>query len=241
MENTVNPLLIEWMRNWELDKNLIYKKAAESQAIFVRDEIARHLLRVPVFVVSTHTSKSCLLPVYSFVMNNGINVIMRENFYGWVVSLKANHRFSLPEDLVHGDGGDNPSLSECYCEGFEYSWVHAYGVNQITETTVRVDSDYELYTLFYQLNKIDNPFVTDVPKYSKGLITLGVTAALEHHPDCSIYDVFSASAAAANFYGDNVDEFAQLIADSPELNNIFIKEYDSFCFSEKTYRNFRRL
>ena len=31
--------LLYWMRKWELDDNLIYKKASESQACWVRDKI----------------------------------------------------------------------------------------------------------------------------------------------------------------------------------------------------------
>ena len=60
----MNKLLIEFMRENELDDNLNYKKAAERQMAFVRDKIGMYLTHSPIFVLSTHMSKSCLLPVY---------------------------------------------------------------------------------------------------------------------------------------------------------------------------------
>lgn len=73
----MNKLLIEFMRENELSDDLLWKKAAEQQMIFVRDKIGKHLSHSPIFVVSTHMSKSCLLPVYAFRLTNGIEFIMR--------------------------------------------------------------------------------------------------------------------------------------------------------------------
>ena len=75
------PLLLQWMRSSEIDDSMCWKNAAERQMCFVRDVLCTDLLKVPVFVVSTHTSKSILLPVYRFRLQNGIIVTARENFY----------------------------------------------------------------------------------------------------------------------------------------------------------------
>lgn len=153
----VAPLLLEFQRTVDYDKDLIYGKAASRQACFVRDEIGRHLLKTPIFVVSTHTSKSCLLPVYSFTISKKVEVHMRENFYGWVISLKSidDKPFHLPEGFVHGDNNEDGTndIHACYCEGFKDEWVYPFNTGEVTETTFRIGSDYNLYTFFYLLNK----------------------------------------------------------------------------------------
>ena len=126
----MNKLLLEFMRETELDEKLIWKKAAEKQMIFVRDTIGAHLTHSPIFVVSTHMSKSCVLPVYAFRLSNGIEFIMRENFYGWVVSIRSPFTIEELPDFCRGDTlcSENPEgdIAECYCEGFSKSWVYKY-------------------------------------------------------------------------------------------------------------------
>ena len=58
-----NFTLLEFMRDFEYNDNLLWKKKAEEQLIFVRDIIGA-LAKSPIFVVSTHYSKSCLLQEY---------------------------------------------------------------------------------------------------------------------------------------------------------------------------------
>lgn len=148
------PLLLQWQRNWEIDDKMLWKKSAEKQTCFVRDNLCRGLLHTPVFVVSTHTSKSIRLPVYRFRMHNGILVTARENFYGWVVSIKSPFPVNLPDDLVHGDGANNnEDISSCYCEGFKEDWVYPYGIENVRLSTFRVEGDYRLYALMCELNK----------------------------------------------------------------------------------------
>ena len=150
----MNELILNWQRRVDLDENLYYKKAAERQAIFVRDTICGKLLKTPCFVVSQHMSKSCLLPVYFFKLNNGIEVICRDNFYGWVVSIKtpsSTNIINLPTDLVHGDGvGHTEDIHAVYCEGFKDEWVYPYKDNHAM--TVRVDSDFHFWALMRELN-----------------------------------------------------------------------------------------
>lgn len=145
------PLLLQWMRSSKIADSMLWKDAAESQMCFVRDVLCTNLLKVPVFVVSTHTSKSILLPVYRFRLQNGIIVTARENFYGWVVSIKSPFVINLPEDLVHGDG-ENGDVTYSFCEGFKDDWVYPYGIKDVRLSTFRVESNYMLWALMRELN-----------------------------------------------------------------------------------------
>jgi hypothetical protein len=149
----MNELILNWQRRVDLDEALYYKKSAERQTIFMRDDICRDLLRIPCFVVSHHVSKSCLLPVYFFKLNNCIEVICRENFYGWVVSVKtptSECEISLPADLIHGDG-DDKDIHPVYCEGFKDEWVFPYSNKH--KMTFRVRNNYQFWSLMRELNK----------------------------------------------------------------------------------------
>lgn len=184
------PLLLQWMRSWEIPETRIYRKAAENQACFVRDKLCQDLLHVPVFVVSTHTSKSIKLPVYRFRMQNGIIVTMRENFYGWVVSLKSPFEINLPEDIVHGDGGGNGDVTSCYCEGFKEDWVYPYATEKVRLTTFRVDDDYSLFALFRELNNNYKVEVED-RSMSESLTATIIRQQMEVVSDVEVNEVFS--------------------------------------------------
>ena len=60
-------LLLHWMRKQEIDDKMIYKNAAIKQECFLRDQICMRLLHTHAFVVSTHMSKSIILPVYAVI------------------------------------------------------------------------------------------------------------------------------------------------------------------------------
>lgn len=151
------PLILAWMRQQEIEDKMLWKKAAIEQEMFVRDALCDFYLHVPCFVVSTHHSKSIELPVYRFRMHNGIIVTMRENFYGWVVSVKSPFVLNLPKDLVYGDGENKEDISPCYAEGFKEDWVYPYCVENIRLSTFRVDGNYMLWALMRELNMLKNP------------------------------------------------------------------------------------
>lgn len=175
------PLLLQWMRGQEIKDEMIWKKDAIAQECFVRDSLCRYLLHVPVFVVSTHMSKSILLPVYRFRIQNGIIVTARENFYGWVVSIKSPFPVSLPQDLVHGDGAEhNEDITHCYCEGFKEDWVYPYGCEDVRLTTFRVEDMYRMWALMRELNKY--PAVKedeDAASYGITIVKMFVNQALD--------------------------------------------------------------
>ena len=180
------PLLLQWMRSWEIPETMHYLKAAEHQACFVRDELCRDLLHVPVFVISTHHSKSIKLPVYRFRMQNGIIVTMRDNFYGWVVSLKCPWEVNLPEDIVHGDAGKDVTC----CEGFSDDWVYPYSTERVRLTTFRVDDEYRLFALFRELNN-KYKVVTPDRGLDEDLTATIICQQMEVVDDVDVNEVFS--------------------------------------------------
>lgn len=147
--------ILEYMRTNEINKDLIFRDSALSQMRFVRDEVCRYLLnKTPCYVVSTHYSKSIQLPVYEFDFN-GITVTMRENFYGWVVSLNSTKPITFDKDLIYYDiKEDIEGIYPCYCEGFDEKWVYPAYLEGCHQCTFRVFDKYRLWTLIYLLNKI---------------------------------------------------------------------------------------
>lgn len=141
--------LLEFMRENEIPENMVWKNHAESQMIFVRDTLAQRLLHTTANVISTHYSKSIKLPVYEIVFN-GITAILRENFYGWVISLKSEKPLLLEETLIKTDDG---GMNQCYCEGFKEELVYPIYEPNCNSCSFRIYSDYDLYVLFYLLNK----------------------------------------------------------------------------------------
>lgn len=81
--------LLTWMRIYEPKNEMCYKNGYWSQTIFVRDEINKLFYPKyedykanPVKVISTHRSKSIILPVYYiFLEKYNTKIIMRNNFY----------------------------------------------------------------------------------------------------------------------------------------------------------------
>ena len=165
-------LLLYWMRKDNIDDKMLWKKAAERQECFLRDDICTNLLRTHAFVVSTHTSKSIELPVYFFMMHNGIKVTCRENFYGWMLSVKLPkdrpYEDIIPKDLIEcGYDGDT---SDCFFEGFRKEWVfEGYKPNDKKQRNFSfgIYSDYEFYTVMYMLKHLYEP--KDFSKEAKEL------------------------------------------------------------------------
>ena len=233
-----NEMLLNWMRTWELDDSLYYKKSAIRQACFMRDEICMRLLKTPCFVISSHVSKSCLLPVYMFRMNNGIEIICRDNFYGWVVSVKTptpECEVYLPTDLVHGDDGED--IHHVYCEGFRPEWVYSYDDNH--RMTFRVDNDYQLWALMRMLNIENwgwNAYNEEVFLEKEKDVVLDVLCkAKTANPEMGNSDIF-----CKTFYYDthdyykgcydmwrNDEELAEHIIENQDIFDIFAREWQT--------------
>ena len=213
----MNQLLLEYMRTHDIEDKMVYKKAAIQQMCFVRDALCQYLLQVPVFVVSTHCSKSIQLPVYYFEMRNGIRAIMRENFHGWVVSLNSSFPITL-EDFCEGDGNkQSEDIHPCYAEGFKKSWVYPYVKEEALRTTFRVNSKYQLYTLFYLLSKMPKKgkrAIINVDEENQARMMM--QEVIKDHPEMSAWELFSCSI----FKAEHVDGHYNHISIDNELRDL---------------------
>jgi hypothetical protein len=201
--------LLSWLRNDEVDDKMIYKKAAERQEIFMRDDVGVSLLKAPVFVISEHHSKSITLPVYGVTMRNGIKIICRDNFHDWKVSVQLPKcreygDIVVPRDLVLD--GYRKNISDCYFEGFKNEWVFpAFDPDDDKQLkfSVEVSDEYRLYTLLYNLKHLfmDKCFDTE-----------GITVDEIKSSINELYNKF-------NVDGNNLDGYELLWATYRHLND----------------------
>lgn len=143
-------VLQEWFMSNMPDDNMLWKNAFKDQVLFVRDYLMPILGDDYSFdIPSTHRSKSINLPVYRFVTKN-YTCIMRENFYGWMVSISSlkNINDKLLSPLCLPD----LKISSCYCEGFSEEWVFDSFKNNKREFTTPIQNNHKLYTFLYILN-----------------------------------------------------------------------------------------
>lgn len=196
------------MRKDNIDDKMLWKKAAEHQEIFLRDEICTNLLRTHAFVVSTHTSKSIQLPVYYFMMRNGIKVVCRENFYGWMLSVKLPkdrpYEDIIPKDLIEcGYDGD---ISDCYFEGFRKEWVFGgYKPNDKKQRNFSfgIYNDYEFYTVMYMLKNLYEPkdFSKDAKKLTKEKVVETINNIYANNGFNDIKEVFESGYVSREMSG----------------------------------------
>lgn len=148
-------LIGEWIDNNPISDELYWKSSAYSQIRFIRDKIATGLFGEACYVISQHCSKSVRLPVY-MIGYKGLTMIMRDNFYGWIISLSGPLPLLLDEDLIYYDSGMDSKeerIPSCYCEGFIEDWIYPKYVGMCTQCTFRVGGTYELWTLLYLIKK----------------------------------------------------------------------------------------
>lgn len=153
--------LQQWFKDHIPNNDMLWKTSMTKQIIFVRDQLPHAFplyqaddlknLRVATFVISTHISKSIVLPVY-FMVWNGFNFIMRDNFYDWKVSVASpNHididfeKYQLfnPKERIH----------HVYCEGFAQEWIYGPYDKNSGKFTISIQNNYELYCFFKILTR----------------------------------------------------------------------------------------
>lgn len=159
------------MRKWNLDDKLRWKRSAESQVHFIKNNVCGNLLNAPGFVVGTHHSKSCKLPVYFIRMRNGIELTMRGNFYDWKASVVIPEGYSglpvgiIPEDCLSYKMVETPAdkIPSCYCEGFKEDWCYdGYNpANPGRKFTIEVPDKERLYVILHVLKHVYPDVVFD--------------------------------------------------------------------------------
>lgn len=145
-----------WCRFNQPEHNLIYGERMGDQICFVRDTLNPLLFATykeqeknPPMVISTHTSKSVLLPVYQiFLKHYGTEIILRNNFYDWKVSINSTKSldfdnlgiFNIHEEIFPG-----------FCEGFPKEKIYGSYSKNHSKFTFEIRSDYNLYTFIFLL------------------------------------------------------------------------------------------
>jgi len=150
--------LQDWFTRNKPAEDLIFKTGLWEQVKFIRDTIPSLLARSyeeyvgiqkHLLVISTHTSKSVLLPVYDLNWNR-FRFIMRYNFYDWKVSVKAPVEIKVDADFM-GLFKYSKNISSVYCEGFKNDWVYpSYSENK-QKFTCEIHTHYMLFTFFWIL------------------------------------------------------------------------------------------
>ena len=150
--------LQKWFNENRVDDKMLWKKASENQIMFVRDKLAWLVMsEKDVYVISEHTSKSILLPVYSLTYKEkGLNIILRDNFYNWKMSVNCSTPIELDfKGLFHTtspidtDYTGNP-LNPIYFEGFKEEWVYGYYDESDKKTwSAEIYNKYRLWTVLF--------------------------------------------------------------------------------------------
>ena len=141
------------------------RHAGWKQAFFMRDVMPN--LGTTVSVIGQHRSKSIELPVYHVVSNErGWEFVARENFHGWVVSVKTegpwasvwsprripgfhmdDHDYMKEDTPARRDEWPVGMFAPCYAEGFPVEWCFGRHTVNALEYTVRFQNEHDLYML----------------------------------------------------------------------------------------------
>jgi hypothetical protein len=257
MDKNYNITLTEFIKTINYNDSLIFKKYAYEQIKDINDVFVLSMLKVPVFVISTHTSKSCKLPVYAMMLKNGIKIIMRCNFHDWVISIMSPIEISINDNLVFGHH-QTYDIPPQYCEGFKNEWVFKYNTKNFKNTTVYVNDNFKLYTLLYLLNEQvinNNEKVSEIALKSLNLkyINKIVETYINRHETINDFDeLFPSTYMKMTDYDfcqknnlpifcNSIDEICERIENYDEIKRCFIEEKICFDWGENFESNIERL
>jgi hypothetical protein len=102
----------------------------------------------PTMVISTHASKSILLPVCKYSFYDGdLEVIVRCNFRDWVVSVNSKETLNIwiTKDIFDPEA----KIDDCMCEGIPEEYIYDIFKNDKNKFTFRIYSVYSLYAFLY--------------------------------------------------------------------------------------------
>ena len=158
------PLYTWWTENVVPDE-MLWKKASSQQMHFVDDlnGLIQNRLKVSertqVQVISEHTSKSILLPVY-LLERGDLKIILRENFYNWKMSVICNRKIDANFDgLFHTTPPIEPDyttneLANVYFEGFPKDLIFDYYEESDKKVwSAKLHNDQILWTTIYLILK----------------------------------------------------------------------------------------
>jgi len=160
-----NNKLQKWITAQTVGDEMLWKGAFGSQVGFVRDTI------VSLFgwglhyeakdeipdVISTHRSKSIILPVYELTRKDlGLRLIMRDNFYNWKLSVISEKPVIADfTGLFHTTPPVEPDytgdpLHQVYFEGFPKELIFGYyEPSDKKKWSAEISGNYGLYTTIF--------------------------------------------------------------------------------------------
>jgi len=155
-----------WINETVIKDEMLWKRSAENQVLFLRDKIPSALCidyedfkktKEGIIDISIHISKSIVLPVYE-IKWNGWTFIMRDNFYDWKVSIivPKNHKEQDIKNIDFMEIFDkNLKIHSVYCEGFDDNWVFPPIEKSPMEFTIEIRNEYKLYMFFWIIKNFD--------------------------------------------------------------------------------------
>lgn len=163
--------LQEWFNANRPADNLLWKNGLADQVTFVRDALDHVVRRLeyeerkehPVMVVSTHRSKSVILPVYEITTPGfeeinlttdrrhfAVRLRLRYNFFNWVVSVECKNHGGVRDyfkDLFEREA----RVQSVYAEGFRDEWVFGPYAEDRYKFTLNLSFEYDLWTFAWLL------------------------------------------------------------------------------------------
>lgn len=144
-----------WMNENTPSEEMKYKQGFLRQTVFVRDTFCilfQNEIK-SLEVISTHTSKSILLPVYCVNLNfndhNYIKFVLRDNFHDWKISVSSTIDLHFPTEMFSKNGEEQNH--NVYCEGFEESWIYGPYVKNQSKFTVEIYNNELLYMFLFMI------------------------------------------------------------------------------------------
>lgn len=130
-----------WANAQTIGDDMLWKGSWGNQIQFFRDNIAQLFCcgidyedqASHCTVISTHRSKSIILPVYKLHREDyGLTMVFRNNFYNWKMSVISERPIITNFDgLFHTTPPIEPDytgneLADCYFEGFPHEYIFGY-------------------------------------------------------------------------------------------------------------------
>lgn len=144
-----------WANSHTPEDNLIWKRSYWNQIMFVRDRLPKAFTKnnmeyiqlvENITVISTHTSKSILLPVYHLTIPYiDLSIVIRNNFYDWKVTVTAPSKPLLLGNMFGNLFDPTITIPYYNCEGFPKDKVAGSFATNHQHFTSELGDDYDLY------------------------------------------------------------------------------------------------
>jgi hypothetical protein len=156
-----------WFMANKPNADLLWKDGLTEQVIFVRDPLAglfaagreyKDWRENTAFVISTHRSKSVVLPVY-LLKRPGLQLILRYNFHNWKMSVISEKPIQCFENtaLFYTTPPIDPEytgdhLADVYFEGFPKDLIFGYySPSDKKQFSAELDGNHQVWTVVYQM------------------------------------------------------------------------------------------